>query len=285
MNDLKDYFPLISIITVCLNNAEELEKTIKSVIAQEYTNKEFIIIDGGSTDETLDIISNYKEVISCWISEKDNGIYDAMNKGISFAKGDFINFLNAGDYYHDEEVLKNVASRMQLNNDSGILYGLSENFSTAENLKYLSGNKIDEKVLWKGMPICHQSMFFNKRLFNELGFYDLSFGNMADYEFLLRYLNNSVENKMIFVREPLAKFNLYGLSDLNYLKNLEEIKKVSRKYYDFDFSKKTYFFLRKIKYYFLWVLKKIKIYKIYRKFKYSIFMKKSHNQSCNKISD
>jgi len=160
MNDLKDYFPLISIVTVCLNNAKELEKTIKSVIAQKYSNKEFIIIDGSSTDGTLDIISRYKEVISCWTSEKDNGIYDAMNKGISFARGDFINFLNAGDYYYNNDVLETVASRMQLNSDAGILYGLSENFSTAENLRYLSGNKIDEKVLWKGMPVCHQSMFF-----------------------------------------------------------------------------------------------------------------------------
>jgi len=94
---------------------------------------------------------------------------------------------------------------------------------------------------------------------------------MADYEFLLRYLNSSKESKTIFIKKPLAKFNLYGLSDSDYLKNLEEIKKVSRAYYDFDFSKKTYFFLRKIKYYFLWVFKKIKIYKTYRKLKYSIF--------------
>ena len=91
--------PLISIITVIYNDGKKLEETILSILSQTYDNLEFIIIDGSSTDETIDIIKKYEDKIDYWISEKDSGIFDAMNKGILAAKGDYINFMNAGDFF------------------------------------------------------------------------------------------------------------------------------------------------------------------------------------------
>jgi len=267
--------PLISIVTVCLNNAKDLGKTILSVKNQNYGNKEYIIIDGGSVDGTINIINKYKDVISYWISEKDNGIYDAMNKGILLANGDFINFLNAGDYYFNEDILKIVTNEINKNKDIELIYGLSENFSFLEGFNFVSGNKLDENILWKGMPICHQSMFFNKKIFKDIGLYDLNYKNMADYEFLLRYFKSKQNKKIIFIEKPLCNFSLYGLSDSNYLANLKEIQLISKKYYYFDFLKKVYFLIKRVKYYFLVILKNFKIYKIYRKIKYNIFFKKT----------
>jgi len=263
--------PLISVITVCLNNAVELEKTINSVLLQSYKHIDFVIIDGGSIDGSIDILKKYESKINFWISEKDSGIYDAMNKGILNSNGDFINFLNAGDYYFNNGALKIVAEEINKNNEVELIYGLSENFSTSERLNYLSGFEIDENVLWKGMPVCHQSMFFNKKIFQEIGLYNLTYRNMADYEFLLRYFKSSKNKNMIFVQKPLSRFNLHGLSDSNYLGNLKEIEFISKKYYVFNFPKNIYFFLKRLKYYFLLVSKKIRIHKIYRKMKYKIF--------------
>ena len=100
--------PLVSIVTVVFNGEKYLEQTIQSVINQTYDNVEYIIIDGGSTDGTVDIIKNYEDRIDYWISEKDKGIYDAMNKGINLASGEWINFMNAGDIFYDEKVLNTI---------------------------------------------------------------------------------------------------------------------------------------------------------------------------------
>lgn len=102
----------VSIITVALNNAEYIEACIQSVINQGYENIEYIVIDGGSTDGTIDIIKKYEDKINVWISEPDRGIYDAMNKGIRMATGDVVGFLNADDVYYDPSVLENVAKVM-----------------------------------------------------------------------------------------------------------------------------------------------------------------------------
>ncbi len=265
--------PLISIVTVCLNNAEDLEKTILNVKNQNYKFKEHIIIDGGSVDDTVNVIKKYKECTSYWVSEKDNGVYDAMNKGILKSSGEIINFLNAGDCYYDNSVLNVVSENFEGFEKPEIIYGLSESFSVKENIKYISGSKINENNLWKGMPICHQSMFFNKKVFQEIGLYDLRYKNMADYEFLLRYFKNKQNKKIIFIEKPLCKFALYGLSDSDYLANLKEIELISKKYYPFSFLKKVYFFIKRIKYYFLKILKNFKIYNLYRKIKYNIFFK------------
>lgn len=271
--------PLISIITVCLNSVKELEDTILSVINQTYHNVEYIIIDGGSTDGTLDIINKYKKDISYWVSEKDNGIYDAMNKGISFAKGDIINFLNAGDLYYDNKILELVSEAYLTNGLPDLIYGLSYCYSLDAGINYFSGGKIKDSVLWKGMAICHQSIFFKKDLFNILGNFDINFKASADYEWLLKFKRNISNNncKEYFLDLPLSKFKLYGQSSSQYFKNLNEIESVSKKYYSFNFSKRLYFSLKKIKYIFLKILIITKLIYLYKKIKYNIVYKISFN--------
>ena len=152
--------PLISIITVCYNCKDQLESTIISVIGQTYKNIEFILIDGGSTDGTNYIISKYREYIDVIISEKDEGIYDAMNKGINVSKGVLINYMNAGDMFYSESVIAEIIK--YADDYEAVLYGRHE-------VRYENGNKkiIDCKNIstyWKGMFYCHQSSFVPRKL-------------------------------------------------------------------------------------------------------------------------
>lgn len=156
MIDLEN--PLISVITVVYNAAQTLEPTMLSVINQTYKNVEYIIIDGGSTDGTVDIIKKYEDKIAYWVSESDKGIYDAMNKGIDRATGEWINFMNAGDSFATQDVLCTVFERGHYN-DIDIIYG---------NV-YLIGQKKVGKIgnlnrIKYYMPFCHQSCFVRTKL-------------------------------------------------------------------------------------------------------------------------
>ena len=156
-------YPKVSIITVVYNGIEFLEETIKSVIAQTYPNIEYIIVDGGSKDGTLDIIKKYEAHISKWISEPDKGIYDAMNKGIDLATGDWQNFLNAGDSFVDNNVLEKIFTT-NLENIT-LVYG--DIIAIRENGQKLNVNAIelkDDNSIKKGMKVCHQAIFYNKNI-------------------------------------------------------------------------------------------------------------------------
>ena len=122
-NSPKSDLPLISVVTVVFNGVDMLEQTIRSIVSQTYPNVEFIVIDGGSTDGTIDLIKKYEHKISYWTSEKDGGIYDAMNKGTAVATGEWIGFMNAGDSYFDETVLAKIFSQPI---DADIVYGLTK---------------------------------------------------------------------------------------------------------------------------------------------------------------
>ena len=128
--------PLISIITVIYNDGKKLEETILSILSQTYDNLEFIIIDGSSTDETIDIIKKYEDKIDYWISEKDSGIFDAMNKGILAAKGDYINFMNAGDFFIRKSLVKEVVDILN-SEEIDFLYGYAN----------LGNNKINKNII------------------------------------------------------------------------------------------------------------------------------------------
>ena len=120
-----------SIITVNYNNREGLKRTIESVIHQTFRDFEFIVIDGGSTDSSAEVLKAYDEHISYWVSEKDNGIYDAMNKGIRKATGDYLNFMNSGDCFYDDDVLRNVTAYAS---DADIITGRDYHFSEERHL-------------------------------------------------------------------------------------------------------------------------------------------------------
>ncbi|MEZ8968473.1 glycosyltransferase family 2 protein [Vibrio breoganii] len=153
--------PLITIITVVYNGKDFIEETILSVIEQRYGNVEYIVVDGGSTDGTLDIIKKYESDISNWISEPDRGIYDAMNKGIKLAKGTFVNFLNAGDSFVDRNVLNNIF--LSEYKDSTLLYGdinaIKEN---GESIRVNAVDLVNDNSIKKGMKVCHQAIFYHK---------------------------------------------------------------------------------------------------------------------------
>lgn len=172
--------PFVSIVTVVYNGVETLEETIKSIIAQEGVKKQFIVIDGGSTDGTLDIIRKYAAHIDHWMSERDHGIYDAMNKGIDLAKGRWLNFMNSGDRFASSNVLKDFAA----------MVGADDDFVYGDALaEYPSFTTIFPRValqdMWKRMPFCHQASFVKTSLARHLKF-NLNYRLSADYDFIFR---------------------------------------------------------------------------------------------------
>lgn len=199
----------LSIITVNLNNAEGLRKTIESVKCQTFTNYEHIIIDGGSTDGSVELIQQYETTYQgvggqlYWVSEKDRGIYNAMNKGIRVAKGVFIYFLNSGDIFVSKETLKQIFSQ-NINSSLAIGSILIKNLT----IKY--PNKISFQKIYLE-TICHQAILYKKSLFEKYGFYDERYKIVADYKHLLNLLiKENIEYSVFDVL--ICKYDNTGLS-------------------------------------------------------------------------
>ena len=198
--------PKLSIITITLNNIEGLKKTINSVKIQSYKNYEHIIIDGDSNDGTKEFLDENKTLFSKVISEKDRGIYDAMNKGILLASGEYINFMNAGDIFYNEKVLEKVL--LNEYNES-LIYGdviIKKNDSTV--LKKVK--EIDIFFLYND-TICHQAQFIKKDLFIDYGFYDINFKIAADHEFLVKILLKYNAN-FKYTNEIISVYDGNGIS-------------------------------------------------------------------------
>ncbi|WP_158838689.1 glycosyltransferase family 2 protein [Polaribacter sp. L3A8] len=178
----------ISIITVCYNSAKTIEKTFKSVQSQTYKNLEYIVVDGGSKDTTLDIVQKYKELVSQWVSEPDKGLYDAMNKGIKMATGDLVGILNSDDIFTDDHVLENIANfhlqNKEIDASVGNILQFNEEGKTVR--KYSAKNWNPEKLKIGFMP-AHPAIFFKRELFDQFGDYQLDFTIGADYELITRF--------------------------------------------------------------------------------------------------
>jgi glycosyltransferase involved in cell wall biosynthesis len=213
--------PLISIVTVVYNGEKYLEETIESVINQTYDNVEYIIIDGGSTDGTRDIIKKYEDKIDYWVSERDKGIYDAMNKGILLSRGHWLNFMNAGDIFVNDNILKEI------------------NFESYENFALVYGNKIQNekiikpyniKVLQYGIIMGnHQSMFFNKNILNNDLVYILEYSIYADYELVNKiYLKNYL---IKYIDKNIANYEGGGISSVVSLQKRKDKYKIVLKNY------------------------------------------------------
>jgi glycosyltransferase involved in cell wall biosynthesis len=179
---MKDNNPLISIITVVYNGRDFLEKTIRSVINQSYKNIEYIIIDGGSNDGTVDIIKRYEDKIDYWVSEKDDGIYDAMNKGIKIARGEYIAFINADDWY-EEEVLQEFADILQKHNNIDILAGDISIVDEEGKPIVVRKGSFEEY----GKNLHHQAIFVSSRNYKQL-FFDTSYHLAADSDFIVKVM-------------------------------------------------------------------------------------------------
>ncbi|WP_026899018.1 glycosyltransferase family 2 protein [Daejeonella oryzae] len=209
----------ISLITVTYNSEEFLEGCIQSVINQSYSNIEYIIVDGNSTDSTPAIIEKYRSFISKYISEPDLGIYDAMNKGINMASGEIIGVLNGDDYFADNGVLSDISEEF---NKSGadIVYGnlwyVSRNDPAKIIRKWISKSFNRNSMKYGWMP-AHPTFYARKKLFARYGNYDLLYQSAADYELMLRFLFKH-NQKSSFLNRVFVKMRTGGLSNKS-LKN------------------------------------------------------------------
>ena len=219
---------LISIITISFNNYKGLEKTIKSVISQSFKNFEFIIIDGGSTDNSVDLIKQYESQITYWISENDNGAYHAMNKGLAKSRGDYCIFLNSGDYFNTNTILSQVSELIK--GDEDLIYGLIkwEEFNLLwnpeENFKYF-------EIAFHS-PIPHQASFFKVETLKKMRGYNENYKIISDWAVMLEMV---LENKKIKkISLVVSKCETQGLSSINNKKILKE-----RIHYLLKYSKMT----------------------------------------------
>jgi glycosyltransferase involved in cell wall biosynthesis len=199
--------PLITVVTVVRNGKKTLEETILSVINQTYQNVEYIVVDGASTDGTLDIIRKYEERIDYWISEPDAGIYDAMNKGIDVATGDYIALLHSDDWY-ELNTCATVAKEI-IDNHVDICYGMMRIMDRNSGLQWIYG--YTHNCLEKYM-IAHPTCFIKKDIYKQFK-YDIKYRSAADYDFMLRLKANGF--KFCFIEKILANYSLGGMSDSN----------------------------------------------------------------------
>jgi len=204
----------VSIITVCRNSAATIEQTIQSVIEQSYTNLEFIIIDGGSSDQTLSIVNKYQHKITKVISEKDNGIFDAMNKGINLATGEIIGILNSDDVYADRGVVEKVVTEMEKSNADvswGDLVYVKKNDPSKvtrvwKSSPYMTG------LFKKGWQAPHPTFFVRKTVYQRYGMFNTNLPISADYEILLRFLER-YKVTSIYIPATLVKMREGGNSN------------------------------------------------------------------------
>lgn len=217
----------LSIITVCWNSAATIEKTIQSVAEQTYSDIEYIIVDGQSKDATLNIIQKYPEVVTKWISEPDKGLYDAMNKGIKIATGDYIGIVNADDTFADHAVIQRIAEFLQTNPVDASIGDIVQHREDGKIIRQYSAKKWKPEKLKIGFMPAHPAIFFRKDLFDKLGYYALDFKIAADYELIIRYF---LKNKISWAYSNIIthKMLVGGVSSSgwkSYKKVSEEVKK------------------------------------------------------------
>jgi GT2 family glycosyltransferase len=211
--------PLVSIITVTLNAAETLDRTIQSVINQTYNKLQYIIIDGGSKDRTVDIITKYNHRIDHWISEPDHGISDAFNKGISCANGEIIGILNASDWYELDTVLT-VARVFKQRPDVDVVCGWLQYWRDGRRDYVFTSNP---NLIMKEMTVNHPTMFVRKSVYEKLGTFRIDFRYAMDYEFVSRLVVAGVE--VVSLDRILAHMQYEGLTGQNWRKTFAEVKR------------------------------------------------------------
>jgi glycosyltransferase len=209
----------VSIITVCFNSSATILNTIRSVNSQSYKNIEHIFIDGNSTDSTRKIILSQSLRATQLISENDDGIYDAMNKGIKSANGQIIAILNSDDFYSDHNVIKNVVEEIK-KKSSDCLYGdlvyISQKRLSKVVRFWLAGEFSKEKIKFGWMPP-HPTLFIRKKLYIELGLFNTNYKISADYDFILRLINKG-NIKISYLPKVLVKMRLGGQSNASFRK-------------------------------------------------------------------
>lgn len=220
--------PLISVITVVFNGAATIEHTLRSVIAQSYGNIEHIILDGGSTDGTMEVLRKNDAQIDYWVSEKDAGIYDAMNKGLKLATGEIVGFLNADDYFADTSVLEQVA----------LVFDDKMIDACYADLTYVHPVSLKTVRYWRSAPFfsgmfasgwCppHPTFYVRKSVVDNYGGFDLSFRLAADAELMLRYLERG-KIKTLYVPAVWTKMRLGGQTNQSWGNIVQQNKEIFR---------------------------------------------------------
>jgi glycosyltransferase involved in cell wall biosynthesis len=207
----------LSIITITYNSALTLENTIQSVIQQSYENSEYIIVDGQSTDGTLNIIEKYKNHIHQFVSEKDKGLYDALNKGIKMATGDVIGILHSDDFYAYDKVLENVMHLIQTENSDAVYADLDyvdKNDTSKIVRKWKSGNYKPGAFLNGWMPP-HPTFFVRKDCYQKFGMFNLLLKSAADYELMLRFIHKH-QIRLSYLPECIVKMRTGGTSNITF---------------------------------------------------------------------
>ena len=199
--------PLITVITVVFNGEKHLENTILSVLNQTYQNIEYIIIDGGSSDETVNIIKKYEHAIDYWCSEKDNGIYDAMNKGIDLVAGEWINFMNSDDKYFGNSTIEIISEN--ISKYVSVIYG-DAIISSGKYKKYVAKKKFSRinLIIWSTRVVCHQAMFVRKKIVPK---YNTRYILKAELDWYFAILSKKTESRC--VNFPVCRYSLGGISD------------------------------------------------------------------------
>lgn len=214
----------VSIITVVYNGVKTIEQTIQSVLRQTYKNIEYIIVDGLSTDGTQKIVEKYMDSIACFISEKDDGIYDAMNKGIERATGEIIGIINSDDWYAENAVEKIVKCFEQTK--AGLVYGkVSIVFQNGE-VKVGFERELDS--MWYQLSVSHPTVFVRRGIYKKFGMFDTQYKIASDYDFLLNLYSRQVE--FGYVDDVISYFRLGGTSTIREKEMEDEAYEISMKY-------------------------------------------------------
>ncbi len=228
MNNSK--LPVISIITVVYNDVHNIERTVRSIRNQKYPQIEYIIIDGGSTDGTLEVIQKNKDIISHWISEPDDGIYHAMNKGLNSATGDYVWFINSGDEIYSADTLNNIREYLQLNAD--IYYGEAMYIDRQGNeiglRSEVTPHRLPDRLRWQdmnaGLVVCHQSFLVRRAVAPH---YNLRHPHSGDIDWIIACMKKS--EHVINTGKILSKYLIGGHSKQFHLRSLCDRYKVLQK--------------------------------------------------------
>lgn len=224
--------PKFSIITVTYQAGKVLEDTIQSVIFQTYRNVEYIIVDGGSTDNTLEIVKKYHDRISIVVSEPDKGLYDAMNKGIRLATGDYLCFLNAGDELHENETLQRMVLTLKGKELPDVIYGETAIVDEEGHFLHMRRLQAPDVLHWKsfkqGMLVCHQAFFARRELALRHP-YNLQYRFSADFDWCIRIMKDA--KRLHNTRLTLIDYLNEGMTTRNHKASLKERFRIMAKHY------------------------------------------------------
>jgi glycosyltransferase involved in cell wall biosynthesis len=224
---MKTAQPILSVITVVYNNAADIERTMLSVLNQTYKGIEYIIVDGGSIDGTLQIIEKYKDRIAKLISEKDKGIYDAMNKGLAIATGDYVLFMNSADEFYSADTVVNVFAAAP---DADIYYGETEMIGPNGDSLGQRRHAAPKNFTWRsfkyGMSVSHQAIYIKRSLVEP---YDPKYQLSADIDWILRAAKKA--KSIVNVHQYVAKYQVGGMSKLKHRQSLAERFDIMKRHY------------------------------------------------------